>query len=86
MAQVAIEELLKRCGSVYKLVLLSAKRAKEIAEGSPALVETSSRKATSTALEEILQGRVLYKTDEADSAPAKGRRAKAKDDKKKKGA
>ena len=86
MAQVAIEELLKRCGSVYKLVLLSAKRAKELADGSPALVESSSRKATTIALEEILQGRVLYKSDEPAGGPAKGRRAKAKDDKKKKGA
>lgn len=84
MAQVPIEELLKRCGSVYKLVILAAKRAKEIAEGSPVLIETPQQKATSTALDEILQGKVLYKV-EAPEAPAgkKGRGAKAKEDKKK---
>ena len=84
MAQVPIEELLKRCGSVYKLVILAAKRAKEIAEGSPVLVETPQQNATSTALEEILQGKVLYKV-EAPEAPAgkKGRGAKAKEEKKK---
>lgn len=83
MAQVAIEELLKQCGSVYKLVLLAAKRAKELADGAPPLVEASNRKVTSTALEEILHGRVLYKVDGGQEA-GKGRRgAKAKDAKKK---
>lgn len=84
MAQVPIEGLLKRCGSVYRLVILAAKRAKEIAEGSPMLIETPQRKATSIALDEILQGKVLYKV-EAPEAPAgkKGRGVKAKEEKKK---
>lgn len=82
MAQVPIEELLKRCGSVYRLVILASKRAKEIAEGSPPLVEVQQRKATSVALEEILQGKVLYKTEAPDEGSAKkGRGAKAKDKK-----
>ena len=80
MAQVAIEELLKRCGSVYRLVILAAKRAKEIAEGAPALVATSQHKVTSVALEEILQGKGLYKPEETEAAPGgKGRGAKAKE-------
>ncbi len=84
MAQVAIEELLKRCGSVYKLVILAAKRAKELTDGAPPLVESAHRKVTSIALEEILQGRVLYKADEeAKSGGKKGRGAKAKEEKKK---
>ncbi len=82
MAQVPIEELLKRCGSVYKLVILAAKRAKELAQGSPALVETPHRKVTSVALDEILQGKVLYKVDEAARAGKKGRGAKGKEGKK----
>jgi len=77
-----MEELLKRCGSVYKLVILAAKRAKEIAEGSPSLVDVGQKKATSIALEEILQGKVLYKADEPEEgSPRKGRGAKAKDKK-----
>ena len=78
MAQVPIEDLLKRCGSVYKLVILASKRAKELADGSPPLVETSNRKVTSVALEEILQGKVLYKPEESESGGRKGRGAKAK--------
>lgn len=73
MAQVPIEGLLERCGSIYKLVILAAKRAKELAEGAPPLLKTGHSKATSIALEEILQGKVLYKA-EAPEAPAGKRR------------
>ena len=87
MAQAPIEELLKRCGSVYKLVILAAKRAKEISEGSPALVETRQRKVTSIALEEIVQGKVLYKTEDAEvRSGKKGRGVKAKEEKRKRAA
>ncbi|MDP3703493.1 MAG: DNA-directed RNA polymerase subunit omega [Candidatus Omnitrophota bacterium] len=85
MAQGTIEELLKRCGSIYKLVILAAMRAKELAEGAPALMETPHKKATSIALEEILHGKVLYKAEEPDSkAGKKGRGVKAKEERKKK--
>ena len=87
MAQPPIEELLKRCGSIYRLVILAAKRAKEVAEGSPPLVEIQQRKVTSIALEEILQGKVLYKAEESEERVGKrGRGAKAKEEKKKRGA
>lgn len=78
MAQVPIEELLKRCTSVYRLVILAAKRAKEVTDGAPPLVSTSHRKVTSVALEEILQGKVLYKAEEHEGSGKKGRGAKAK--------
>jgi len=73
MAHVPIEDLLKRCGSIYKLVILASKRAKELADGSPALVDTSSKKVTTIALEEILQGKVRYKGNETASSGKKGR-------------
>lgn len=75
MAQVPIEELLQRCGSIYRLVILAAKRAKEVAEGAPPLVDVPSKKVTSIALEEIRQGKVLYKP-EAEEPGKKGRGAK----------
>ncbi|MFA4842623.1 MAG: DNA-directed RNA polymerase subunit omega [Candidatus Omnitrophota bacterium] len=63
MAYVALEELLdKSCGSVYKLVILASKRALEIAEGQPKLVQTNSATKPSTvALLEISAGRVQCK-------------------------
>ncbi len=85
MAHAAIEELLKRCGSMYKLVVLAAKRAKEISDGAPPLVEMDHEKVTSIALEEIRQGKVLYKSpapdETAGTKKSKGRGAKAKEKK-----
>ena len=85
MAHAAVEELLKRCGSMYKLVVLAAKRAKELADGAPPLVKMDHKKVTSIALEEIRQGKVLYKApaseETAGGKPSKGRggtRAKEK--------
>ena len=79
MGPVSIEDLLNRCGSVYKLVILSAQRAKAVAEGAKPLVQTSSKKATSIALEEVLHGRVLYKAEPSEEGDTtRGRHTRAK--------
>ena len=61
----SLEKLLDRAdNSIYKLVLISAKRAKEIVAGKPVLLETpKSAKPTTIALEEITAGKVQYKKD-----------------------
>jgi len=63
MDYVAREQLLdKSCGSVYKLVILASKRALEIAEGQPKLVEVNaSMKPSTIALYEIAAGKVQCK-------------------------
>lgn len=63
MAYVPLEQLLdKSDNSIYKLVILASKRALEIAEGQPKLVDTSSSfKPSTTALYEIREGKVRYK-------------------------
>ena len=50
-----IEEMV---GSRYSLVVLAAKRAKQIKEGSPVLIETASTNPLTIALEEIAAGKV----------------------------
>lgn len=60
MAYMDREELLKHVDSVYKLVILASKRALELNEGRPKLIETESDKFSSIALEEIAQGKVRY--------------------------
>lgn len=78
MAHVPIDELLGRCNSIYKLVVIASKRAKELSEGSPKFIETDSKKATSIALEEIRQGKVVYEPeDEASAKPARRRLGKS---------
>jgi DNA-directed RNA polymerase omega subunit len=60
MPYVPLEKLLdKSNGSVYKLVILAAKRALEIAEGQPRLVSVNSTiKPSTVALYEISDGKV----------------------------
>ena len=63
MDYIPIEQLLDKAdNSVYKLVILAAKRTLEIAEGQPKLVAiNSSLKPSSIALEEIARGKVKMK-------------------------
>ncbi len=63
MAYIALEKLVdKSHDSIYKLVILASKRALEIAEGQPKLVDVSaSLKPSTIALYEIAAGKVQYK-------------------------
>jgi len=63
MAYVPLEKLLDKANtSIYKLVILASKRALEIAEGQPKLVDVSSSTKPSTiALLEIAQNYVRAK-------------------------
>jgi len=58
---VSAEELLDKTKSIYKLVILASKRALELNEGSPKLVETESKKVSTVALEEIKSGKISMK-------------------------
>ena len=62
MVYMALEKLLdKSNNSIYKLVIMASRRALEIAEGQPKLVEAnSSTKPSTVALYEIAAGRVHY--------------------------
>ena len=63
MGYIPVEHLLDKAdNSMYKLVMLAAKRTLEIAEGQPKLCSAnSSLKPPSIALEEIAQGKVRMK-------------------------
>ncbi len=62
----AIENLLSKSGnSLYKLVVITSKRALELAEGKPKLVEEMSlanTKPSTIALKEVGQGKVKLKS------------------------
>ncbi|MFH1441196.1 MAG: DNA-directed RNA polymerase subunit omega [Candidatus Omnitrophota bacterium] len=63
MRYVALEEMLDKTNfSIYKLVILASKRALEIAEGQPRLVNVDPMMKPSTvALYEIAAGKVFYR-------------------------
>lgn len=63
MAYQPLENLLaKSGGSVYKLIRLASKRASELADNKPNLIDAPpSQKLATTALQEIAAGKVVLK-------------------------
>ncbi|MCL5049479.1 MAG: DNA-directed RNA polymerase subunit omega [Firmicutes bacterium] len=58
MARVTVEEAVDRIGNRFDLVLVAARRARQIANGREALVNTTNEKPTVIALREIEAGLV----------------------------
>jgi len=59
------DSLLKKVGSLYKLVVLTALRAVELSDGAAKLVDTQGEvKPVSLALKEISEGKITYKEKE----------------------
>jgi DNA-directed RNA polymerase subunit omega len=66
----SLESSLNQVSNRYLLVVLAAKRARQINRGAASRVETRYRKPTSTALEEIAAARVDYRVKD-EGEPAK---------------
>jgi DNA-directed RNA polymerase subunit omega len=70
MARVTIEDCLNKIPNTFDLIKVAAKRAKQIANGSPTLVDDEKDKPTVIALREIAAGLVgltiLNKNHEAE--------------------
>lgn len=58
----------KEIESKYALVVLAAKRARQIKEGAPHLIQTASVNSLTIALEEIADGKIKYEFDESSLA------------------
>jgi DNA-directed RNA polymerase subunit omega len=56
----SIDQLLAKVDSKYTLVIMAAKRGRQIRDGSKPTVECGSRKEVSIALHEIVSGNVEY--------------------------
>ena len=63
----SLEKSLDKVPNRYLLVVLAAKRARQLNRGAKAQVETKHKKPTSTALEEIAESRVGYRVKEEDA-------------------
>ena len=60
MIKPSLDMLIKKVDNKYTLVVLAAKRAREIMNGSPILVETKSNKPVTIALEELAANKITY--------------------------
>lgn len=61
MLNPSFDHVLEKGDSRYTLVMLTAKRARQIVEGSEPLIDTQSNKPVTIAIEEIVEGKVKYK-------------------------
>lgn len=60
MIQPSLEQLMQQVDSRYTLVIVAARRARQIMEGSKRRVDGKSDKPVTVALEEIAAGKVRY--------------------------
>ena len=58
MARITVEDCLNNIDNLFDLVLLSAKRARQLANGADARVDWENDKPTVVALREIADGKV----------------------------
>jgi len=63
MSQVPFEDLLEHVDSKYRLVIVAAKRAKQLNRGAASLIQTKSVKPAYQALEEIATGKLGYEVE-----------------------
>jgi len=61
MARITVEDCLERVPNMFQLVLVAAKRARQLANGAHAMVDWENDKPTVVALREIAEG---YITEE----------------------
>jgi len=63
------DNIAQNIGSRYSLVVIAAKRAKQIKEGAPVLIDTLSTNPLTIAMEEIAAGKVTIMPGSADVVP-----------------
>jgi DNA-directed RNA polymerase subunit omega len=63
MSQISSEDLLGHVDSKYRLVIIAAKRAKQLNRGAAPLIQPRSVKPTYQALEEIATGKLGYEVE-----------------------
>lgn len=60
MIKPSLDDLVEKVDSKYTLVVLAAKRARELMDGEEMTVRTKSSKTVTNALEEIVEDQILY--------------------------
>ena len=63
----SLEKSLEKVSNRYMLVVLAAKRARQLNRGAAAQVEARHKKPTSTALEEIANAKVGYRVRDEET-------------------
>lgn len=64
----SLQNSLEKIPNRYLLVVLSARRARQLNRGAPSLVESKRKKCASVALEEVAAGKITYASKEETPA------------------
>ena len=62
----SVDRLADKVESRYTLAMLAAKRAKQLREGAPKLIDTTSTNSLTIALEEIAAGKITFRVPSND--------------------
>ncbi|EGO63243.1 DNA-directed RNA polymerase subunit omega [Acetonema longum] len=65
MIRPSLDVLVSKVDSKYTLVVLAAKRAREVMNGDSPLAESKSNKPVTLALEEVAQNKISYERTKA---------------------
>ncbi len=68
MARVTVEDCLEKVNNRFALVILVAKRAKQLLKGVQPVVQMKSNKYIVTSLREVAAGKVYYDSDAIQGA------------------
>jgi DNA-directed RNA polymerase subunit omega len=60
MIKPSLDQLVEKVDSKYTLVILGARRGRDIQAGSPKMVESRSNKPVTIALEELVAGKLFF--------------------------
>ncbi len=63
MLEPSVELMRQKADSKYTLAILAAKRARDIVDGKPVLIETNIEKPVSVATQEIAEDLITYTRD-----------------------
>ena len=72
MARITVEDCLENINNIFEMVLVAAKRARRIAHGADATVETENDKPTVIALREIAAEEFMQAEAADDIMPMRG--------------
>lgn len=69
MARITVEDCLQKVHNRFALVLLVAKRSKQLSKGSESTVGFRGNKTVVTALREVASGHVYFDSDSSQGTP-----------------
>lgn len=62
----SFKELMEKSDSRYELCMLVSKRSIKLVDGQKALVDTDMKKPVSVALEEVMEGKIIFGQEMSD--------------------